>query len=445
MNLKDIDSSKSSGILCVALIVFISSISFSQRPVPAKPQTKRILLMNGIAHLGNGKVIPNSVIGFKDGKFTLVADATVIRIDMTQFDTVINIAGKHVYPGFIAVNSMLGLTEVGAVRATHDAGDVGTYNPELRSVIAYNTDSKITPTTRTNGILLAQVCPKGGIISGTSSVMELDGWNWEDAVYKMDDGVHLNWISMNNQSFNEDGEPGKSDKNSNYQKQKNELIKFFEDSKAYAQSTPIEKDLRFEAMRGIFDGSKTLYIHVSYVKEIIDAVSFYKTSSVKKMVLVQARDAWMVTDLLKENNIPVVLMATHELPARAEDDVDLPYKMPYLLQKGGVLFCLSNSDGSEPMQMRNLPFLAGTAAAYGLTKEEALQSITFNAAKILGIDNRTGTLENGKDATFFVSTGDALDMKTNNLEIAFIRGKKLDLNNEQKELYERYKGKYNLK
>lgn len=432
--------------ICIGCVTFAASIIHAQHPVPAKPQTRSILLMNGIAHTGNGKVIGNSAIGFKNGKITLVGDATTMPIDVSQFDTVITISGKHVYPGFISPNSVLGLHEVGAVRATLDMGDVGTYNPGLRSVIAYNTDSKIIPTTRTNGVLLAQITPRGGIISGTSSVVELDGWNWEDAVYKTDDGVHLNWMSMNSQRFNEDtGEPGKMDKNNNYIKQKAELVKFFEDSRAYHESKPDEKDLRFEAMKGLFDGTKTLFIHVNYVKEIMDAVNFYKMSSVKKMVLVQARDSWMVADILKENNIPVILMGTHELPPRAEDDVDLPYKLPYLLQKAGVLFCLGNSDAGEPMQMRNLPFLAGTAAAYGLSKEEALGAITFNAAKILGIDSLVGTLENDRDATLFVSTGDALDMRSNNVEMAFIRGKEIDLHNEQKELYERYRDKYNLK
>lgn len=446
MNIQNVGSTKHSSIsLLFAGLISIFHLS-AQQPVPAKPQTKRILLMNGTAHIGNGKVIENSAIGLKNGKISLVADATTIRIDMTQYDTVINVSGKHVYPGFISPNAMLGLIEVPAVRSTRDVGDVGAYNPDLRSIIAYNTDSKIIPTTRTNGILLAQITPRGGIISGTSSIVELDGWNWEDAAYKIDDGIHLNWISMNTQNYNDDtGEPGKMDKNSNYIKQKNELVKFFQDAKAYSEGQQAEKDLRFEAMKGLFNGTKTLFIHVNYVKEIIDAVSFYKTSAVKKMVIAQGRDTWMVTDLLKENNIPVMLMGVHELPAKAEDAVDQPFKTPYLLQKTGVLFCLGNSDGNEPMQMRNLPFHAGTAAAYGLTKEEALQAITSNAAKILGIDNRVGTLENEKDATLFVSTGDALDMRTNNVEMAFIRGKTIDLNNEQKDLYEKYQNKYGIK
>jgi imidazolonepropionase-like amidohydrolase len=198
-------------------------------------------------------------------------------------------------------------------------------------------------------------------------------------------------------------------------------------------------------MKGIFSSAKILYVHVNYAKEIEDAVHFLKDAGVKKMVIVGGTDSWMVADLLKENNIPVMVNRIHDLPNRTDDDIDLPYKLPTLLQKAGVLFCLENSGDMEEMQERNLPFNAGTAAAYGLTKEEALASITLNAAKILGIDNRVGSLEAGKDATLFISTGDALDMKSNNVELAFIRGKKLDLSNEQKALYGKYMKKYGLK
>lgn len=432
--------------LFIVLLSLVYNLSFAQTPAPS--QTKSILLMNGVAHLGNGQMIENSAIGFKDGKLILVADATVIKIQQNTYDTTINIFGKHVYPGIIAPNSTLGLMEIGAVRATRDYADVGNYNPHVRSVIAFNSDSKISPTVRTNGVLLAQVTPKDGIISGTSSVMELDGWNWEDMVLKMDDGIHLNWSRMFKRDWekNEDAnEMPPLKKSDDYEKQKNELKKFFADAKAYNETSSSEKNLRLEAMKGIYTGAKTLFIHVNYVKEITDAVSFSKEMGIKKMVIVGGTDSWMVTDLLKENNISVMVNRVHDLPNRADDDIDFPYKLPALLQKAGVLFCLENSGDMEQIQSRNIPFLAGTATAYGLTKEEALSSITLNAAKILGIDNRVGSLEEGKDATLFVSTGDALDIKTNNVEWAFIRGKNLDLSNEQKALNEKYLKKYGVK
>ncbi len=414
----------------------------------ANAQTKGILLMNGTAHLGTDSVINNSAIGIKNGKIILVADASSAKIDKTAYDEIINIAGKHVYPGFIAPNSTLGLSEMEAVRATNDYTEVGTILPDVRSLIAYNTDSKIIPTIRSNGILLAQVTPRGGMISGTSSVMMLDGWNWEDAAYKADDGIHINWPSLQTRKFLDldNLNQGPYEKNKEYTKQTNELRKLFADAKAYNES-PFneEKNLRFESMKGIFNGTQTVYIHSSNVKEIIEAVYFAKQNALKRVALVGGRDSWMVTDLLQENNIAVIVSRLHDLPEHPEDDVDLTYKLPYLLQKAGVLFCLNNEGGMEAMGTRNLPFMAGTAAAYGLTKEQALKSITLNTAKILGIDKTTGSIEAGKDANIFISTGDALDMRTNNVEKAYLKGISIDLNNDQKKLYEKYKNKYGLK
>jgi len=190
----------------------------------------------------------------------------------------------------------------------------------------------------------------------------------------------------------------------------------------------------------LFSGNKKLFIHTNYVKEIIAAANFCKESGIK-MVLVGGMDSWRVADLLKKNNIPVVIVRTHAMPPREDEDIDLPFKLPYLLTKAGVLVCITD-DGS--WQQRNIPFEAGTAAAYGLTKEEALMCITLNPAKVLDIDSTIGTIETGKDATLFISSGDVLDMKSNNVEYAFIRGKQIDLDNIQKQLYKKYMRKYGL-
>ena len=411
-------------------------------------QTKSILLMNGIAHLGTDSVIQNSVIGIKNGKFILVADASTVKIDKTAYDEIINISGKHVYPGIIAPNSTLGLSEMEAVRASNDFREVGTLLPNVRSLIAYNTDSKIIPTIRSNGILLAQITPRGGLISGTSSILMLDGWNWEDAAYKIDDGLHINWPRIQTRKFLDEDNiyPGPYEKNKEYIKQTNELKKLFADAEAYNESDiKEEKNLRFEALKEVFNGKQTVYIHTDNVKEIIEAVNFAKQYGFKRIAIVGGKDSWMVTDLLKENNISVIVSRIHDLPEHPEDDTDLPFKLPYLLQKAGVLFCLNNEGSMEAMGTRNLPFMAGTAAAYGLTKEQALKAITFNTAKILGIDETTGSIEVGKDANLFISTGDALDMRTNNVEKAYLKGVSIALDNDQKKLYEKYKNKYRLK
>jgi imidazolonepropionase-like amidohydrolase len=423
-------------LLAVTFCFVLSTFKLvAQVETPALPQSKSILLMNGFAHLGNGKVIENSAIGFKDGKLTLIADARVIKLEQNAYDTIINIAGKHVYPGFIAPNSTLGLIEIDAVRASDDQNEAGTFTPHVRSIIAYNTESKITTTVRSNGVLMGQITPRGNYISGTSSIVQFDAWNWEDAVYKEDGGIHLNWYTMFNRWS------GKINKN--YEEKVAELKEFFTNAQAYCkEENHEEKNLRFEAMRGIFSGEQTLFIHANFVKEITEAIDFGKKCDLKKMVLVGGYDAWRVSNMLKDNNVAVILRRVHELPVNEDDDVYLPYKLPKLLFDAGVLFCLENSGDMEAMGTRNLPFYAGTAAAYGIDKEEALKLITLNTAKILGIDETTGSLESGKDATLFISTGDALDVRTNNVIAAFIQGRYIDVDNHQKKLYRKYSEKY---
>lgn len=409
---------------------------------PAKPQQNPIVLLNGTAHIGNGTVIPKSAIGFDKGEITFVTDATDYVKQLG--DEVIDISGKQVYPGFIAPSTTLGLAEVEAVRATLDFNDVGTINPHVRSLISYNTDSKIIPTIRTNGVLIAQVCPRGGLISGTSSVFALDGWNWEDAVYKTDDGIHLNW-PVRYQGGGWWAEPEPLKKNENFEKTLAALQKFFADAKAYSEKGQTETNIRMEAMKGVFSGEKRLFINVDLAKDIIEAVYFAKQFGVPHLVIVGAKEASLVTDVLKKNNVAVVLDRVHDLPSSPDLDIDLPYKTPKLMQDAGILYCLSYRGDMETAGLRNLPFTAGTAAAYGLTKEQALAAITLNTAKILGIDETAGSLEGGKNATLFVSTGDALDMRTNNLELAFIKGKKIDLDNVQKQLFKKFGSKYSQK
>jgi imidazolonepropionase-like amidohydrolase len=420
------------------LLTVLSIEAHSQNPAPAPDQKEGILIMNGTAHIGNGQVIQNSAIGIREGKIAFIADATKIRIDKKDYPVVVDANGKQVYPGFIECNSTLGLTEIDLVRSTRDFGEVGELNPNVRSIIAYNTDSKIQPTVRSNGVLLAQIVPEGRLMTGQSSVVELDGWNWEDAAYKTDEGIHLNWPQMfiiPNPNETEEAQRQK------IQNSLNAIEQLFNEAKAYSlNNNPTEKNLRLESMRGLFDGTKKIYIHCDYVKEIVAAINLTGKYGMK-MVLVGGSDSYMVTDLLKANNIPVILGRCHSLPVREDDDYDLPYKLPGILKAAGINVAIS-VEGS--WQERNLMFNAGTAAGYGLSKEDALAAITSVPAKILGIDDRAGTLETGKDATLFISDGDALDMRTNKVTNAFIRGKQINLDNIQSQLYKKYMTKYNL-
>lgn len=419
----------------------------AQVPAPGPKQTKSIFLWGATIHTGDGKVLENGAVGFKDGKITFLlsgADLATVKLKSGLFDTVIDVSGKHIYPAFIAPNSTLGLNEIDAVRATNDFAEVGGYNPHVRSLIAFNTDSRVSSTVRTNGVLYAQPTPRGGTISGKSSIVSLDAWNWEDAVLKTDDGVHLNFPK----AIQRNGwwaEPQPSSLNSKLDDELNKLKAFFTNAAYYCSnaSNP-EINLRYEAMRPVFEGKANLYIHADYVKDIISAVNFCRAFNIKTMVLVGGADSWKVSSLLKENKIPVMIGRLHDLPKLEQDDIDQPFKLPYLLQKDSVLFCLQNEGDMEGMNTRNLPFLAGTAVTYGLTKEQALAAITSNAAKILKVDDKIGTIAEGKLASIIVSTGDALDMRSNNIELAFVEGRKVNLTNIQKELYEKYMNKYNL-
>lgn len=429
-------------ICSIAGLLFGTTLAFGQANImPAKPQTKPVIISGATIHVGNGKVINNGYISFNGGKITGIGEGAA---PATTGAEVINAAGKHVYPGFIAPVNNIGLTEIAAgAKSTDDATEIGDINPHVRSLIAYNTDSKVIPTVRSNGILLTQPTPEGGFVTGQSSVMKLDGWNWEDAAYKKDIAIHINWpVIRSFGGFGGFGPAPAGDQKEANQKALAELDKYFTEAKAYAQlAKPAETNARFEAMKGLFNGSKKLFVNVNDGRGIVQAVNFGKKFGLQ-VVIVGGEDALLVSDILRENQVPVILIETQTLPGKAEDDVYLPYKRPKLLKDAGVLVGLT---GVGYWRQRNLPFEAGTAAAYGLGKEEAVALISLNNAKILGIDQTTGSLETGKDATLFISGGDALDMLGNKVETAFIQGRNISLDNLHKQLYKRYSEKYELK
>ena len=421
-------------LFCFSALPVLPGQSFLS---PAPPQEKPVLIVGGLAHTATGNTIPNAVVAFENGIITHIGEADILETINQDKYSIINAAGKHIYPGFIAANNQLGLVEIEAVRATRDEAEVGSLNPSARAIIAYNTDSKVTPTIRSNGVLLNQSTPVGGSLSGRSAIVQLDAWNWEDAAVKADDGIHLNWPSL--YSWRGWRSNGSISMNENYEKEKLELRKFFREAKAYHQSENQEyANLHFEAMEGLFDSTTTLYIHTDQAKSIMDAILFGKEFGLRT-VIVGGTEAWLIIDFLKETGTPVLLNQTHRLPSRTHEDIDMPFKTPALLEKAGILYGIFSSGFWE---VRNLPFQAGQAVSYGLEYEKALASITINVAKILGIDKQYGSLEKGKSATLFISEGDALDMSSSNLTYAFIDGRQIDLNNKQKMLYHKYKQKY---
>lgn len=427
--------------IIIFLVFFSVGILPAQPPTPAPPQSGAILILGATAHLGNGQVLPNSAIAFEAGKLTMVANAATIRIDRNKFSKIFDATGKHVYPGFIATNSRLGLVEIEAVRATQDFAETGSLNPNARALVAYNTDSDVQPTVRSNGVLLAQVVPSSGAIAGSSAVVQLDAWNWEDAALRADDGIHLNWPNPTpRRRFGQAAPNPQEEQGNQYQKNIDDLSRYFGEAKAYAQSAnPEVKNPRFEAMRGLFDKSQNLYIHTGNAKTMQEAVLFAESIGARP-VLVGAADAWMITDFLREHQVAVILSETQRLPSRDDEDIDQPFKTAAALHSAGIPFVL-NVEGA--WQQRNLPFQAGQAVGFGLPYEAAVQAITLSPAAIMGIGGSTGSLETGKDATLFISEGDALDMRTNKVTAAFIQGREINLDNKQKLLNRRFEEKYN--
>ncbi|RDY61061.1 amidohydrolase family protein [Flagellimonas nanhaiensis] len=423
-------------VTILQLFGLFACLSLTAQQTPAPVQSQAVTITGVTAHIGDGTIKENCTLVFENGKITAIGGA-----ETATKGEVINAAGKHVYPGFIAPGKSLGLIEVNAVRASNDQDEIGEIIPHVRSIIAYNAESKVVESMRPNGILLGQITPKGGRISGTSTIVQFDAWNWEDAAIKTDDGIHLNWPTTFRRGRWWLGEPSGFQPNKDYQKQTVEVETFMKNANAYGKSNSKERNAAFASMEGVFDGTKQLYVYANGEREIVDAITTAKNTGVKKIVLVGGYHAHKIAAFLKENNIPVLVNFTHTIPNFDDDDYDFTFKLPKLLMEAGLTVALQNASASN-FQTRNLPFYAGQVVAQGLDKEKALQLLTGNTAKILGIDADYGTLEVGKSATLFISEGDALDMRTNQLSRAFIDGRDISLETHQTKLWKRYMGKY---
>lgn len=421
------------------MILTVTSASFAQGPVVAPAQKKPVMLSGGIIHTGKSDVIENGIITFTDGKITEVVRSEGNTLNKNDYE-VFDVSGKHVYPGLIFPCTSVGLAEIGGgVEVATDMRETGDLNPNVRAIAAYNTDSHIIPVLRSNGILLAQIVPVGTLLPGTCSVVQFDAWNWEDAEYKPDNGIMLGW-PRKAAPAGRYAQVMAASISSTYDKNVESLEKIFSDAVAYAAiEKPEDANLRLESLKGLFDGSKILFLTADEPKGIISAVSFAKRYGVKKIVLCEAGEAaWAVKDFLKENEIPVIVSDPFSLPGHDYSDTRLPFKLAAMFMKEGILTGLTYSSQAYG----NLPFAAGQTVAYGLTKEEALSTITLNNAKILGIDDKTGTIEPGKDANIVISAGDILDISGNNVELAFINGRNISLDNKHKQLYRRFQAKY---
>ncbi len=415
-------------------------------PIPAPKQKKPIALLGGTIHTVSGPTIENGTILFEKGKIVALGEDVAIPADAERVD----LTGRHVYPGLIDASTNMGLTEIGSVRGTLDIQEVGTINPNVRAEVAVNPESELFPVARSGGILVTGTSPGGGLLSGTAAAMMMDGWTWEEMTLKAPLGLVLNWPSMvytpGGFGFGA-GQQTRED----WQRQRDQQLKALRDAFASARAYLIAKkaeaqrgipyhdtDLRWEAMIPVLERKVPVFVNANEVAQIQAAVAWAEQEEVK-LVIVGGRDAWRVADQLKEKDIPVIVRPIHTPPARRFDDYDVQYTLPAKLQAAGVRFCIAG-DGSAS-NSRNVPHHAATAVAYGLPKEDGLKAITLYAAELLGIADRVGSLEIGKDATLIITNGDPLELSSS-VEQAFIQGKKVDLRDKHKLLYEKYREKY---
>lgn len=424
--------------LTLAAVAAHATLTVSAVPNPAPLQERAIALVGATIHTVDGPDIANGTIVFSGGKITALGAGVTVPVDAERID----VAGKHIYPSLIDANTNIGLTEVGSIRATNDGTETGSINPNVKAEVAVNPESEIIPVTRSNGVLLVLSSPSGGVISGTSAFLRLDGWTWEDMTHTAPVAMHLSWPRMRSVTawWNQDSDETQIEKRD---EQLKAVRQAFADARSYmtakkADGSAAEFDSRWEAMIPVLEGRLPVIVESDDIQQIQAVVAFAEAEKIK-IIIRGGYDAPLCAELLKKNNIPVIVDGIHRLPTRDDEPYDTPFTVPDRLRAAGIKYCITGGGGAS--NVRNIPYHAATAASYGLPREEALKSITLYPAQILGLADRVGSLAVGKDATLFVSNGDILEMPTL-VEYAFIDGRKIDLTDKQKVLWEKYKEKY---
>lgn len=410
---------------------------------PAGPQVQPIALAGGTVHTVSGGVIEGATVLFEAGVITGIGT----DLALPENTRMIDITGKHVYPGLIAAPTTLGLTEIGSVWATHDNIETGNVTPSVRAVTAVNPDSEYFPVARANGILTALTMPSGGLISGLSGLIAMDGWTTEEMTLVATVGLHVRWPSYRVLDI-----PNLGSREEQIKARKAALTRLrdaFRETRAYMIAKEAERDggpfhpsdLGWESMIPVLKKELPVFVHASEEKQIHAAIDWALAEDLK-IILIGGADVWRVADRLKEHGIPVIISAVHYLPARRWEAYDAPFTNARKLHEAGLDYCIGERrvwlEGGGGSNVRNLPYHAATAAAYGLPKDEALKSVTLYPARILGVEDRLGSLETGKDATLIVTDGDPLEIMTQ-VEQAFIRGRPVDISTKHTDLYDKYR------
>ena len=426
---------------CLLLFSFLAlpTMPRASDELPGKPQKNPILLEGGTIHPVSGPAFVGSLL-FDKGRITAIGK----KLEAPEKTEKIDATGKHIFPGFFDAYSQLGLTEINAVRATRDLSEAGSINPNVKALVAVNPDSELIPVTRANGILLTLTAPSGGLVSGLASIIQLDGWTWEDMALPAAGGLYINWPAANPASSWLAG-PAANKQPSNRDKRLQELRELFDEARAYGKARASRGDdqpvdARLEALLPTLTGELPVIARAETVKTIQSAVTFAERQGLR-LIIHGGHDAPHCAALLKKHKIPVILRAVYRLPRRRAEPYDYRFTLPKRLRDAGISFAISGSPTSRTAHMRNLPYHAAMAAAFGLSLEQALEAITLAPARILGVADRVGSLEKGKHATLFISDGHMFETSSK-VERAFIQGREVDLSSRHKRLWHKYREKY---
>lgn len=426
----------------LAIAVFSASLAPSfagaHDQIPGAPQSKPIALVGGTLHTVAGGMIENGTVVFDGGKIIAVGKQVDIPKGCQSIDT----RGKHIYPGLMESMSNIGLSEVNSIKSTIDTDEVGRENPNLRPWVAVNPDSEWIPVARAGGVLLASIAPKRGDIRGSTGVIQLDGWTYNDMLLQADTGVLVSWRAYDSRTSDD------ADRAKERDERLRGLSDRLETAARYAiarQARPQETptDLRLEALLAVVEGRTPLIIDADSRREIEAAVSFCVSRGIRPIIY-GGYDAPQCAALLKKYNVPVIIHATYRLPLRRDDPYDHAYTLPRRMHDAGIRFAIGASGAGSPgggAAARNLPYHAAVAVAYGLPAEQAIRAVTLSPAEIMGVDDRVGSITVGKDATLIVVDGDVL-LTESNVTDAYIRGAKVDLGSKHKTLAAKYRTKY---
>ena len=422
-------------VISAVVAPLLPSSATAQVRMTVPPQSQPIALQGATIHTVTNGVIENGTILFNNGVITAIGT----DVQLPAGTRVVDASGKHIYPGLIDAYSTVGISEIGSVDVSSDTNELGDFNPNVRAEVAVNAESRHIGTTRSAGVLVTLTTPGGGLISGMSSALNLEGWSWEEMSLESAAALNVNWPNPNpRRGGRGGGRGGGAGDAPTYEERVQELKDFFAEARAYrdavAAGEEVRSDSRYAAMIPALNGEIPVVVAADGAAQINDAITWGQGEGVR-IVIRGGRDAIHVADRLVSENIPVILTSTMAAPGRAYEGYDGAYSMPARLYEAGVKFAISGGAGA--LYTNRLPWEAGVAVAFGLPEEEAVKAVTINAAEFMGLDDRVGSLEAGKQATLLITTGNPLDMTTN-IEQAYIQGRELDMNDIQKHFFEKY-------